>query len=164
MPKDESTNNNSAAATPKRRDAVFGKPETSKGAAGGASPKTATSRTWSAAMISGVAAAGLGLLVAAGISGAAIGQAVDHSRHNKADSSEMRDHGKNGMQNRYGSQDGASLNAPGMEEPGSAPIDPNVAPAPGDAPVTGQSTTDPSGNSRDGGVRPDRGDRPGRNG
>jgi hypothetical protein len=164
MPKDESTNSTSAAGTPKRRDAVFGKSETGKGAASGTNATAATSRTWSAAMIAGVAAAGLGLLVAAGISGAAIGQAVDHSQHNKADSSEMRDHGKNGMQKGNGSQDGASLNAPGMEEPGSAPIDPNVAPAPGDAPVTGQSTTGPSGNNRDGGVRPDRGDRPNRNG
>ena len=165
MPKDESTNSNSAAATPKRRDAVFGKPETSKGAASGANAKTASSpatpRTWSAAMIAGVAAAGLGLLVAAGISGAAIGQAVDHSHRDKADSSEMRDHGKNGMQNEHGGKDGESLDGPGMEEPGSVPIDPNEAPAAGDAPVMGQSPTDPSGNDRE---RGDRHDRPGRNG
>jgi hypothetical protein len=109
-------------------------------------------------MIAGVAAAGLGLLVAAGISGAAIAQAVDHSHRDKADSSEMRDHGKNGMQNGNDGQDGVSLDGPGMEEPGSVPIDPNEAPAVGDAPVMGQSPTDPSGDHRD------RGDRPGRNG
>jgi hypothetical protein len=172
MPKDESTNSNSEAVTPKRRDAVFGKSETGKGAA--------PSRTWSAAMIAGVSAAGLGLLVAAGISGAAISQAVDHSHRDKSGSSEMRDHGKNGMP---GDRDGAPLGgpgmqgpgmqspgmqAPGMDQPGSAPLDPNVAPVPGDAngdaPVTGQSPTDPSGNDRDRGDRGDRGDRPGRNG
>jgi len=172
MPKDESTNSNSEAVTPKRRDAVFGKSETGKAAA--------PSRTWSAAMIAGVSAAGLGLLVAAGISGAAISQAVDHSHRDKSGSSEMRDHGKNGMP---GNRDGAPLGgpgmqgpgvqgpgmqAPGMDEPGSAPLDPNEVPAPGDAnggaPVTGQSPTDPSGNDRDRGDRGDRGDRPGRNG
>jgi hypothetical protein len=166
MPKDESTNSSSAAETPKRRDAVFGKPETSKGAAGSSNAKTATSpapaRTWSAAMIAGVSAAGLGLLVAAGISGAAIGQAVDHSHRDKAGSSEMRDHGKNGMQG-PGMQ-GKGMQGPGMDEPGSVPVDPNEAPVPGDAPVTGQSPTDPSGNDRDRGDRQDRGDGPGRNG
>ena len=165
MPKDELTNSN-AAETPKRRDAVFGKPETSKGAASRASAKAATSpapvRTWSAAMIAGVAAAGLGLLVAAGISGAAIGQAVDHSHRDKAGSSEMRDHGKNGMQG-PGMQ-GKGMQGPGMDEPGSVPVDPNEAPVPGDAPVTGQSPTDPSGNDRDRGDRHDRGDGPGRKG
>ena len=175
MPKDESTNSNSEAVTPKRRDAVFGKSETGKAAA--------PSRTWSAAMIAGVSAAGLGLLVAAGISGAAISQAVDHSHRDKSGSSEMRDSGKNGMP---GDRDGAPLGgpgmqgpgtqspgmqAPGMDEPGSAPLDPNVAPVPGDAngdaPVTGQSPTEPSGDDRDRGDRPGRGDRgegPGRNG
>jgi hypothetical protein len=165
MPKDESTNTNSEAVTPKRRDAVFGKSETGKA--------TAPSRTWSAAMIAGVSAAGLGLLVAAGISGAAISQAVDHSHRDKSGSSEMRDHGKNGMP---GDRDGAPLGGPGMQapgmgEPGSAPLDPNVAPVPGDAngdaPVTGQSPTEPSGDDRDRGDRPGRGDRgegPGRNG
>ena len=180
MPKDESTNSNSEAVTPKRRDAVFGKSETGKGAASGANASGAPSRTWSAAMIAGVSAAGLGLLVAAGISGAAISQAVDHSHRDKSGSSEMRDHGKNGMP---GDRDGAPLGgpgmqgpgmqspgmqAPGMDQPGSAPLDPNVAPVPGDAngdaPVTGQSPTDPSGNDRDRGDRGDRGDRPGRNG
>ena len=134
-------------------------------------------------MIAGVSAAGLGLLVAAGISGAAISQAVDHSHRDKSGSSEMRDHGKNGMP---GDRDGAPLGgsgmqgpgmqspgmqAPGMGEPGSAPLDPNVAPVPGDAngdaPVTGQSPTEPSGDDRDRGDRPGRGDRgegPGRNG
>ena len=48
MPKDESTNSNSEAVTPKRRDAVFGKSETGKAAA--------PSRTWSAAKIAGVSA------------------------------------------------------------------------------------------------------------
>jgi hypothetical protein len=174
MPKDESTNSNSEAVTPKRRDAVFGKSETGKGAASGTNASGVPSRTWSAAMIAGVSAAGLGLLVAAGISGAAISQAVDHSHRDKSGSSEMRDHGKNGMP---GDRDGAPLGgpgmqgpgmqAPGMDEPGSAPLDPNVAPVPGDAngdaPVTGQSPTDPSGNDRDR-DRGDRGDRPGRNG
>lgn len=180
MPKDESTTSNSEAVTPKRRDAVFGKSETGKGAASGANASGAPSRTWSAAMIAGVSAAGLGLLVAAGISGAAISQAIDHSHRDKSGSSEMRDHGKNGMP---GDRDGAPLGgpgmqgpgvqgpgmqAPGMDEPGSAPLDPNDVPAPGDAngdaPVTGQSPTDPSGNDRDRGDRGDRGDRPGRNG
>ena len=172
MPKDESTNSNSAAETPKRRDAVFGKSEPSKGAATGANAKTAsspaTSRTWSAGVIAGVAAAGLGLLVAAGISGAAIGQAVDHSHRDKAGSSEMRDHGKNGM---HGDRDGAptdgqGMQGPGMNEPGSVPLDPNAPTAPGDEPVTGQSPTDPSGKNRGGGDRPDRdrGDRPPRMG
>jgi hypothetical protein len=175
MPKDESTNSNSEAVTPKRRDAVFGKSETGKGAASGTNGSGAPSRTWSAAMIAGVSAAGLGLLVAAGISGAAISQAVDHSHRDKSGSSEMRDHGKDGMP---GNRDGAPVNgpgmqgpgmqAPGMDEPGSAPVDPNVAPVPGDAngdaPVTGQSPTDPSGDDRDRGDRGDRGDRPGRNG
>ena len=164
MPKDESTNNNSAAETPKRRDAVFGKSEPSKGAATGANAKTAsspvTSRTWSAGVIAGVAAAGLGLLVAAGISGAAIGQAVDHSHRDKAGSSEMRDHGKNGM---HGGRDGAETDGPGMQDPGMQGPGMNE---PGDEPVTGQSPTDPSGKNRDRGDRPDRdrGDRPPRMG
>jgi hypothetical protein len=117
-------------------------------------------------MIAGVAAAGLGLLVAAGISGAAIGQAVDHSHRDKAGSSEMRDAAKNGMPgDRDGAPlDGSGMQGPGMTEPGSVPLDPNEAPAAGDAPVTGQAPTDPTGDNRDRGNRPDRGDRPGRNG
>jgi hypothetical protein len=119
-----------------------------------------TSRTWSAGVIAGVAAAGLGLLVAAGISGAAIGQAVDHSHRDKAGSSEMRDHGKNGM---HGGRDGAETDGPGMQDPGMQGPGMNE---PGDEPVTGQSPTDPSGKNRDGGDRPDRdrGDRPPRMG
>lgn len=162
MPKDESTNNNSAADAPKRRDAVFGKSETSKGAASGASGKTATSRTWSAAMIAGVSAAGLGLLVAAGISGAAIGQAVDDRHRDKAGSSEMRD--RDGAPLDGPGMRGPGMEGPGMNEPGSVPLDPNAPPTAGDEPVTGQSPTDPSGNDRDRGDRPDRGDHPGHNG
>lgn len=140
MPKDESTN--------------------STGAASRASGKAPASRTWSAGVIAGVSAAGLGLLVAAGISGAAIGQAVDHSHRDKAGSSEMRGHDKKEMP---GGRDGGpvdgqgmkgqGMKGQGMDGPGSAP---------GDAPVTGQSPTEPS--DRDRGDRHDRWDRPSRNG
>jgi hypothetical protein len=111
-------------------------------------------------MIAGVSAAGLGLLVAAGISGAAIGQAVDHSPGDKAGSSQMRDHDKKDMQ---GGRDGGPVDGPGMKGQGmkGQGMD-GPGSAPGDAPVTGQSPTDPSGD--DHGDRHDRGDRPSRNG
>jgi hypothetical protein len=113
-------------------------------------------------MIAGVSAAGLGLLVAAGISGAAIGQAVDHSHRDKAGSSEMRDHDKNRMQ---GGRDGAPLDGPGMKGPGMrGPGMSEPGSAPGDAPVMGQSRTDQSGVERDRGDRHDRGDHQSRNG
>jgi len=166
MPNDESTNSNSAAATPKRRDAVFGKSDASKAAG---SKNEAAPRTWSATVIAGVAAAGLGLLVAAGIGGAAIGQAVDHSQHDRHGSSQMRDHDQAGMQDGKPGMKGAPLDdqgmpAPGMPAPGSAPVDPNATPAPGDAPVTGQSPTDPSVNGGGNGPHHGGGNRPGRNG
>lgn len=129
---------------------------------------TRTGRSWSTGVIAGVAAAGLGLLVAAGIGGAAIGQAVDHSQRDKPGSSEMRDHGKDGRQGgRDGApQDGPGMQGPGMNEPGSVSTDPNAPPAPGDEPVTGQSPSEPSEKYRDRGDRPDRdrGDRPPRMG
>ena len=169
MPNDETTNGNSASGTPKRRDAVFGKSESSKAAGSKNDASSASPRSWSAGVITGVAAAGLGLLVAAGIGGAAIGQAVDHSQHDRGGSSQMRDHDEAGKQGGKGRMDdapfdGQGMKAPGMQEPGSTPLEPNMAPAPGDAPLMGQSPTDPSVNG--GADRPqhDRGDRPGRNG
>ena len=145
MPKDESTN--------------------STGAASRASGKAPASRTWSAGVIAGVSAAGLGLLVAAGISGAAIGQAVDHSPRDKAGSSEMRGHDKKEMP---GGRDGGPLDGPGMQGPGiqeqgmQGPGMNEPGSTPGDAPVTGQSPMEPS--DRDRGDRHDRGDRPGSKG
>ncbi len=172
MPKDESTNSTPTSAdTPKRRDAVFGKGSgaTTSRADNGSEKPSGNGRSWSAGLIAGVAAAGLGILVAAGIGGAAIGHAVDGPHHNKSESSQMRDHGKPGMD---GDRDGMGGGAPdGMFDdnagPGAldpnaptAPVDPNAVP--GDAPVTGQG---PSGNhGGQPGGQPGGGDRPHRNG
>ncbi len=176
MPKDESTNSTPASAdTPKRRDAVFGKGSgaAASSARNNSENASSTGRSWSAGVIAGVAAAGLGLLVASGIGGAAIGQAVDGPHHNKSESSQMRDHGKPGMagdrdgmggEEREGMGGGAPDGmagdgaGPGAFDPNApmAPVDPNAVP--GDAPLTGQA---PSGNHAG---QPGGGDRPHRNG
>jgi hypothetical protein len=150
MPKDESTNSSAATS--------------------GANGKTPASRRWSTGIIAGVSAAGLGLLVAAGISGAAIGQAVDHSHRDKAGSSEMRGHDKKEMPGGRDGRDGGPLDGPGMQGPGmqeqgmQGPGMNEPGSTPGDAPVTGQSPTEPSDRDRDRGDRHDRGDRPGSKG
>jgi hypothetical protein len=173
MPNDETTNSNSAAETPKRRDAIAGKPNTSTSTTSGAGAKnegsSATPRTWSAGVIAGVAAAGLGLLVAAGIGGAAIGQAVDHGQHDRHGSSQVRDHDQAGKQDGQGRMhdapfDGQGMPDSGMPAPGSVPLDPNATPAPGDAPFMGQSPTDPSVSGGGNGPGHNGGNRPGHNG
>jgi hypothetical protein len=174
MPKDESTNSTPASAeTPKRRDAVFGKGSgaTTSRADNGSEQASGNGRRWSAGLIAGVAAAGLGILVAAGIGGAAIGQAVDGPHHNKSESSQMRDHGKPGMDDDRdgkggGERDGMGGGAPdgmfgdnagpGAIDPNAptAPVDPNAVP--GDAPLTGQAPSGNHGGQLGGGDRPHR--------
>ena len=166
MPKDESTNSTPTSAdTPKRRDAVFGKGSgaTTSSASKNSEQGATTRRSWSAGLIAGVAAAGLGLLVAAGISGAAIGQAVEGSHHNKSESSQMRDHGNPGMQDEREGMGGGALDGmpgdsagPGVVDPNSptAPVDPNAVP--GDAPVTGHAPGDRHAGQFGGGDRPHR--------
>jgi hypothetical protein len=155
MPNDERTNSNSASETPRRRDAIAGRSNTSTSPSSGSGAtnegSSATPRRWSAGVIAGVAVAGLGLLVAAGIGGAAIGQAVDHGQHDRHGSSQMRDHDQAGKHDGRGRMDGGPFDgqgmpAPGIPAPGSVPGDPNATPAPGSAPQTGQSPNGPSVN------------------
>ena len=173
MPKDESTNSTPTSAdTPKRRDAVFGKGSgaSASSTSNNSERASGTGRSWSAGVIAGVAAAGLGILVAAGIGGAAIGQAVEGSHHNKSESSQMRDHGKPGMggdRDGKGDRDRDGMGAdrdgmtgdsagPGVLDPNApmAPVDPNAVP--GDAPAPGQGPGDRPGDQRGGGDRPNR--------